>query len=128
MEHDGFSLDDKRLRVPESDIPDLLSCWQHRHDPKFQKQRAARLADLQKQIAPLEREINQLDRQFWVTKDQVAAQGYDLSASRYRQIEQDEVFYEQPVVTLERLRELERASGTEVATLAGMLAEAPTKT
>ena len=53
MEHDGFSLDDKRQRVPENDIPDLLDCWQHRHDPKFQKKRDARLAELQKRIAPL---------------------------------------------------------------------------
>src|SRR5216110_2206064 len=56
MEHDGFSLDDKRQRVPENDISDLLACWQHRHDPKFQKQRDARLAELQKQIAPLKRD------------------------------------------------------------------------
>ena len=56
MEHDGFSLDDKRQRVPENDIPDVLACWQHRHDPKFQKQRTARLAELQKQIAPLKKE------------------------------------------------------------------------
>src|SRR5213080_940591 len=56
MEHDGFSLDDKRQRVPESDIPDLLACWQHRHDPKFQKQRDSRLAELQKQIAPIKKD------------------------------------------------------------------------
>jgi type I restriction enzyme M protein len=207
MEHDGFSLDDKRQRVSENDIPDLLACWQHRHDPKFQKQRAARLADLQKQIAPLkkerldhhalihrlkfeevvagsaptagaadsvlavgtkgrregaatdrrgacapqetartareaaeaelaelqsriapsEKEINQLGRQFWVTKDQVTAQGYDLSASRYRQVEQDEVFYEQPSVTLERLRQLEHVAGGEVAALRQMLAGSSTE-
>src|SRR5439155_375561 len=53
MEHDGFSLDDKRQRVQENDIPDLLTCWQHRHDQKFQKKREARLAELKKQIAPL---------------------------------------------------------------------------
>src|SRR5882672_742041 len=56
MDHDGFSLDDKRQRVPESDIPDLLACWQHRHDQKFQKKRDARLIELQKQIAPLKKE------------------------------------------------------------------------
>ncbi len=219
MEHDGFSLDDKRQRVPENDIPDLLACWQHRQDPKFQKQRAARLAELQKQIAPLkkerldhhalihrlkfeavinpqigpqiyadlrrlqdrkekhlcksvksvdsappnlrqsaksvdsaslnlrqsaksadnlsaaeaelsdlnqriaplEKEINQLTRQFWVAKAQVAANKYDLSASRYRQVEQEEVFYEQPAVTLSRLRQLEQAAGGEVAALEQML-------
>src|SRR6266516_4411970 len=32
MEHDGYSLDDKRQKVPENDIPDLLDCWQHRRD------------------------------------------------------------------------------------------------
>src|SRR5439155_8157937 len=56
MEHDGFSLDDKRQRVPENDIPDLLACWQHRHDQKFQKKRDARLAELQKQIAPFKKD------------------------------------------------------------------------
>ncbi len=28
MEHDGYSLDDKRQKVAENDIPDLLDCWQ----------------------------------------------------------------------------------------------------
>src|SRR5207245_4132249 len=53
MEHDGFSLDDKRQKVAENDIPDLLECWKKRRDVKFQQKRAQRLADLQQQIAPL---------------------------------------------------------------------------
>ena len=53
MEHDGFSLDDKRQKVPENDIPDLLECWKKRKDLKFQQKRTQRLADLEKQIAPL---------------------------------------------------------------------------
>jgi type I restriction enzyme M protein len=32
MEQDGYSLDDKRSRVPENDIPDVLECWQNRRD------------------------------------------------------------------------------------------------
>jgi type I restriction enzyme M protein len=163
MEHDGFSLDDKRQRVAENDLPDLLTCWQQRRDDKFAQQRATRLEKLQKQIAPLkqdrlkhhaiihrlkfeeviasgsaesplsaadvaraareqaeaelaelqtriqplEDEINQLTRQFWVTKQQVANQNYDLSASRYREVEHEETFYEEPRVTLERMRQLE---------------------
>ncbi|MBK8893326.1 MAG: N-6 DNA methylase [Propionivibrio sp.] len=169
MEHDGFSLDDKRQRVAENDIADLLDCWQQRHDPKFQKQRDARLAKLQKQIAPLkqdrlahhaiihrlkfeevvakeadaargareqaeaelaelqaritplENEINQLTRQFWVTKEQVAANKYDLSASRYRQVEHEEVFYENTAVTLEQMRQLERAAERDVSELGKLL-------
>ncbi len=171
MEHDGFSLDDKRQRTPdENDIPDVLECWQHRHDPKFQKKRAARLVQLQEKVAPLKKErlahyalihrlkfeevvarndgdkaraarekaeaelgelqtrvtplqneINQLTRQFWVTKEQVVGQKYDLSASRYRQIEQDEIFYEKPTITLDRLRALEQAAERDVAELGKML-------
>ena len=239
MEHDGFSLDDKRQRVPENDLPDVLRCWQHRHDATFAKERAARLATLKKQIAPLkqqrlqqqaeihrlkfeeviaeaeesshpaprdelmnlreeparyhaaprsavaqvcdlggvrqpsrpksspqrdqrhssarqsasgpgsqtpattprqareqaeatlaelqsriqplENEINQLTRQFWVSKDQVIAQNYDLSASRYREVEHEETFYEEPAVTLERMLALEKAASGIVMRLEGTL-------
>src|SRR5207247_2497752 len=55
MEHDGYSLDDKRQKVAENDIPYVLDCWNHRRDAKFQQKRAQRLADLQKQIAPLKK-------------------------------------------------------------------------
>lgn len=173
MEHDGLSLDDKRQKVSENDIPDLLNCWQARRDAKFQQKRAQRLAELQKQIAPLkadrlkhyaiihrlrfeevianggkadaaraareraeaelatlqaqvaplQTEINQLGRQFWITKDQAKANNYDLSSSRYRQIEQDEVFYEKPTITLERLRKLEDSAVADIAALEKMLAK-----
>jgi type I restriction enzyme M protein len=66
-------------------------------------------------MAPLQSEINQLNRQFWVSKDQVTANKYDLSASRYRHIEQEEVFYEKPEVTMQRLLELEKFMASEVA-------------
>jgi len=195
MEHDGFSLDDKRQRVSENDIPDILECWKHRREAKFAQMRAQRLADLQKQIAPLkaqalklhaeinrltfevaiapetdaeelaekslrvaelpgdndeskiihldprgaleadqrkleefheqmaplQNEINQLNRQFWVSKDQVKANKYDLSASRYRQIEQDEVFSEKPEVTLKRLATLESHMTAAIADIGAMI-------
>ncbi len=49
------------------------------------------------------------------------ANKYDLSASRYRQIEQDEVFYESPRVTLERLLKLEHIMGMEAQELQELL-------
>lgn len=170
MDHDGFSLDDKRQPVPENDIPDILTCWRNRHNPIFQTERDQRLKDLQAQISPLkasrlelqadinrltfesviapendgqiyteletvqrslselqaqigplQAQINQLTRQFWVTKEQVKANNYDLSASRYRQVEQDEVYYESPQVTMERLLELERAITEEIGDLRELL-------
>ena len=65
------------------------------------------LAELVERIQPIQKEIDQLGNQFWVTKKDVQAHKYDLSASRYRQIEADETFYEEPNVTLERLMTLE---------------------
>ena len=172
MAHDGYSLDDKRVRVPESDLPDLLACWNSRRDPAFGAARTSRLAalrseieplkserlrrqadlhrltfehavapqsegaealrlldvdrarlsELEAQIHPLQREMNQLGRQFWVDKAQIAANKYDLSASRYRQVEQDEAYYDAPEVTLERLMTLERVMGEEVTMLSELLA------
>ena len=83
----------------------------------------AELATLQVRITPLQTEINQLTRQFWVTKDQVKAHEYDLSASRYRQVEQDDEFYEQPHVTLKRLRQLEALTTGVVAAIDKMTAK-----
>ncbi len=79
------------------------------------------LSTLKAQIAPLQAQIDQLTRQFWVTRKQVKANNYDLSASRYRQVEQDETYYEKPQVTMERLLELERVIAEEVRELEGLL-------
>jgi type I restriction enzyme M protein len=169
IEHDGFSLDDKRQRVAENDIADLLECWQNRNNADFEKQRTSRLTELREQIAPLkanrlqhqaaihrlkfevvvadepeaasqargeaeselatlqaeiqpfQEEINQLTRQFWVAKDQVVANKFDLSANRYRLVEQDDTFFEQPAVTIDRLRQLGSVAQRELAALAESL-------
>ena len=170
MEHDGLSLDDKRQKVEENDIPDILLCWRHRNNYEFASKRAERLADmraqiaplkaerlklhkeinrltfenaiaaqgdeytrdaleidsqklikLEEQIAPLQKEINQLTRQFWITKEQVKANKYDLSASRYRQMEQDETFYENPNVTMQRLLDLEGCMRDEIEQLKSLV-------
>ena len=167
MAHDGFSLDDKRTPTAENDIPDILDCWQHRHDPTFHAEHAQRRAvleaqltplcaerlrlegelnrltfesviadngeleretplldaaqqalnDLDARMAPLKSRLNRLSRQFWVTKKQVKANKYDLSASRYRQTTPESVYYEQPDVTLARLTELEQVINGEIEAL-----------
>jgi len=175
MAHDGFSLDDKRQRTAENDLPDILDCWRQRRAAAFEAERTARLdslrsevaplkverlrlhgeinrltfesvlapddedltgfrkpvrsgldamkadlATLEARIGPLQSQIDRLSRQFWVTKAQVVAHKYDLSASRYRQAEQDEAYYEVPHVTMERLLELERVMSEEIRMLQGM--------
>ena len=79
------------------------------------------LAGLEAQIAPLQAEIDQLSRNFWVSKEQVKANKYDLSASRYREVDQDGVYYEKPATTLERLLQLEDVMTGEVKELSRLL-------
>lgn len=67
------------------------------------------LEELNTQLNPLRDEINKLTQQFWVTKKQVVDKKYDLSTSRYREIEREEIFYEDPLVTTERMLRLEAA-------------------
>ncbi|MBA3632041.1 MAG: N-6 DNA methylase [Acidobacteria bacterium] len=166
MANDGFSLDDKRQKQADNDIPDILECWRNRKNEEFYQIRARRLAELKtaatpmkaerlnlqrdinrlmfesviapaddetarialeteeqilaelaEKIAPIQKEIDQLGNQFWVTKEDVQAHKYDLSASRYRQIEADETFYEEPNVTLERLMTLEDITKEETKDL-----------
>jgi type I restriction enzyme M protein len=76
------------------------------------------------ETAPRTPRITAAKPEIWVTKDQVAAQNYDLSASRYRQVEQEEAFCEQPAITLARLRQLEAVATSEVTGLEQMLAAA----
>ncbi len=79
------------------------------------------LNQLGAEIQPLQAELDQLNRQFWVEKKQVVANKYDLSASRYRQIEQEPIYYEAPKVTMERLLKLEHVMAAEVAELEKLL-------
>jgi type I restriction enzyme M protein len=81
----------------------------------------ARLAALEAQIAAPQSELDRLTRQFWVTKEQVKTNKYDLSASRYRQADADAVYHEKPSVTLERLARLERVMLDEITELKGLL-------
>jgi type I restriction enzyme M protein len=69
----------------------------------------------------MQAQIDQLTRQFWVDKERVADNKYDLSASRYREVEQDEAYYEKPQVTMERLLELEQVMAEEIRRLERLL-------
>jgi type I restriction enzyme M protein len=80
-----------------------------------------KLEDLKDLLAPPRSEYNQLSRQFWVSKEQVKSNKYDLSASRYKQVINEEVYYEKPQVTLERLAQLEHAMEKDIKALSGML-------
>jgi type I restriction enzyme M protein len=74
----------------------------------------SRLTNINYRISLPQTELDRLTRQFWVTKEQVKANKYDLSASRYRQMDADAVYHEKPSVTLERLSRLESVMIDEI--------------
>ena len=95
MQADGYSLDDKRTPQPEnSDLAEILARWQNRE---------------------AEGERTRNEQSFLVPEAEIAANDYDLSINRYKNVEYEAVEYEPPRVVLERLAALEEdiAKGRE---------------
>jgi type I restriction enzyme M protein len=86
MQADGYSLDDKREKVAENDIPDVIKRWKVR-DPKKDTDRTARA--------------------FLVPVEEIRENKYDLSINRYKETEYAVATYEPPAVIIQRLRQLE---------------------
>lgn len=102
MKADGYSLDDKRQPVGENDIPDIVE--------RFSK---------------LEQEVDRkrTEQGFFVGVEEIRENGYDLSINRYKEIEYEEVHYDEPEVILERVNKLEVEIQKGLMELEKMLAE-----
>jgi len=87
METDGYSLDDKRNKIKENDLSDIVEKWNHR----------------KKQT-----ENNRANKFFWVEKQEIVEADYDLSINKYKIMEYKEIKYEDPKVILEKLEKLEQ--------------------
>ena len=72
MTADGFSLDDKRTKVEENDIPDIID----------------RFTNLEK-----ETERKRIDKSFLVDKKEIIENDYDLSINKYKEIVYEKVEY-----------------------------------
>jgi len=87
MDADGYSLDDKRTFIDgKGDIPDIIKHYRSR-----------------KKENPTDRK----GKCFFVPISEIKENGYDLSISRYKEIEYEEVQYEKPVVIIEKIEMLE---------------------
>lgn len=103
MQSDGFSLDDKRTKLEnDGDIPDIIEKW--------------RDAKSDKTLEP-----SKDDKWFWVEKEDIAQNDYDLSINKYKKIEYEEVKYEKPEVILNKIEELEKDILKDVAEIKGMV-------
>lgn len=105
MQADGFSLDDKRTELDRSkhendNIPDILARWRNRAAEKNRKR---------------------TEQSFLVPKAEIAANGYDLSINRYKEVAYEEVKYDSPQQILRELQTLESEIQREMAELQAML-------
>ena len=100
MQADGFSLDDKRSPVQENDIPDIVARF---HDLEAEKNR------------------QRTERSFFVPKEEIVENGYDLSINKYKKTEYKPVEYPPTSQIMAELRELEQKIDIAMNELEGML-------
>lgn len=100
MQADGFSLDDKRTPVAQNDIPDII----------------ARFAALEK-----EKDRARTEQSFFVQKEEIVVNGYDLSLNKYKQVEYTPVEYPPTQQLMTELHELEMQISKGLAELEEML-------
>lgn len=120
MQADGWSLDDKRQPLldenklgpspaqplteaehTKNNLPDALTRWAQRDTTERERPRTA--------------------QSFCVPKADIAAQGYDLSINRYKEVVHQAVEHEHPLEILAKLRQLEDEIQAGMAELEGML-------
>lgn len=104
MQADGYSLDDKRTPLGDghanNNIPDIVARY-HNLAAEAGRGRTA--------------------QSFMVPKADIAANDYDLSINRYKEIVYEEVAYDDPAVILDELEALEAEIQQGLAELRGML-------
>ncbi len=142
MEADGFSLDDKRQKVAENDIPDILENWKRLKNPpksplskvgqadggsKALSEGAARMAAeptvLYSAGKPAEAEGvgGRKAKCFLVPAEEIRTNKYDLSISRYKEIEHKEIDYEKPEAIMAKILDLEKAIAKDVEDIKKMI-------
>ncbi|WP_252250024.1 class I SAM-dependent DNA methyltransferase [Clostridium sp. ZBS13] len=103
MKSDGFSLDDKRNKLDnDGDIPDIIEKWKAIKEDNT--------------LEPTKE-----DKWFWVEKEDIACNSYDLSINKYKEIEYEEVVYEKPGVILDKIEVLEKSILEDIAAIKGMV-------
>ncbi len=100
MKADGFSLDDKRSKIAENDIPDIISRF-HNLEQEADRQRT--------------------EQSFFVTKQEIADNDYDLSINKYKKVEYVPVEYPSTAKIMSDLHALEMEITAGLAELEEML-------
>ena len=132
MKADGFSLDDKRSETKENDIPDIIARF---HSLPLEGKMPTKPTT--PQSLPLEGKVSaqptdevynesaraRTEQSFFVPKDEIVANDYDLSINKYKQTEYKPVEYPPTSEILANIKVLEAEIGKELAELEAMLGE-----
>ena len=100
MKADGYSLDDKRMPVSENDIPDIIERF-HNLDKEADRAKT--------------------EQSFFVDKDDIVNNDYDLSINKYKEVEYIPVEYPSTAEIMADLHELEMEITKGLADLEEML-------
>ncbi|MBS1561145.1 MAG: N-6 DNA methylase [Bacteroidetes bacterium] len=101
LTNDGLSLDDKRQRIPGSQLPDVVEQWRARDAQKFVGDRKA--------------------NHFFVPAQEIRDKSYDLSFNRYSTIEHEKTVHDEPKAILQKLKMLENKIQSGINELEGIL-------
>jgi type I restriction enzyme M protein len=86
MKADGLSLDDKRQPVEANDIEDIVKRY-HNLDSESERKRT--------------------EQSFFVTKNEIQDNGYDLSINKYKEVIYEKIEYDSPTVILGRIDDID---------------------
>ena len=100
MKADGFSLDDKRSEISDNDIPDIIERFHHL-DQEEGRERT--------------------EQSFFVPKQEIVDNGYDLSINKYKKTEYVAVEYPPTSEILDKLDQLEAEIQEGLKELRGMV-------
>lgn len=92
MRADGYSLDDKRIPLSQdkhenNNLPDIIHRFNNLESEKKRKR---------------------TEQSFFVTVKEIENNDYDLSYNRYKEIQQEEIIYEEPKKIINDIKELEK--------------------
>lgn len=102
MKADGFTLDDKRNPIEDNDIPDVIN----------------RFNNLE-----CEKERKRTEQSFFVPKDEIVKNGYDLSINKYKEIEYVPIEYPPTEDILAEIDSIEEKIAAEMAELKKLLSK-----
>lgn len=102
MKADGFSLDDKRAPIKENDIPDIIERFHNLN---------------------IEEDRKRTDQSFFVPKEEIAKNGYDLSLNKYKEIEVPTIEYPPTSEILADIEKLDKEVAENLAELKNLLNE-----